>query len=216
VKFGRAEYHLAILGAPSASQPWMIQFGGHHLAINVTVVGTSSVLTPSHTGTQPTTYAREGRTVRPLGDEEEKGLALVSSLTTGQRKEAILDYKVSDLVVGPGEDGKVIQPEGIRGSSLDRSQQDKLLDLMAEWVGILNDTEASARMADIRSNLASTHFAWSGPITREGGAYFRIQGPTVLIEYAPQSTRGDDGRPNHIHTLYRDPTNDYAARLVRR
>jgi hypothetical protein len=215
VRFGRAEYHLAILGTPSTSQPWMIQFGGHHLAVNLTMVGASSVLTPSHTGTQPTTYTREGSTVRPLGREEEKGLALMSTLTPEQQKQATLDYTVADLVVGPGEDGKVIQPEGVRATGLDRSQQDKLLDLVSEWVAILNEAEAATRMLDVRSNISSTYFAWSGPVSRAGGAYFRIQGPTVLIEYAPQRSRGEDGLPDHIHTLYRDPTNDYAARLVR-
>ncbi len=216
VRFGRAEYHLAILGTPSASEPWMIQFGGHHLAINVTLVGRNSVLTPSHTGAQPTTYTLDGRTVRPLGHEEEKAFALLTTLTPAQQKDALLNYKVADLVVGPGDDGKVIQPEGVRASGFTPDQKDKLADLVSEWVGILNDAEASSRMADIRASLSSTYFAWSGPTTKEGGAYFRVQGPTVLIEYAPQSTRGDDGLPNHIHTLYRDPTNDYASRLAKR
>src|SRR5213083_1173099 len=67
VRFGRAEYHIAILGAPSATEPWMIQFGGHHLAINITVVGAENVLTPSHTGAQPATFTFNGQTVRPLG-----------------------------------------------------------------------------------------------------------------------------------------------------
>lgn len=216
VRFGRGEYHLAILGVPSVSQPWMMQFGGHHLALNVTLVGSASVLTPSHTGAQPTTYTFEGRTVRPLGHEEDKAFALLASLTPAQQKEAMLNYKIADLVVGPGEDGKTIQPEGVRASSFSSSQKDGLVDLASEWVGILNQTEAAARLADIRSNLSTTYFAWSGATTREGGAYFRVQGPTVLIEYAPQSTRGNDGRPDHVHTLYRDPTNDYAARLGRR
>ena len=215
VKFGRAEYHLAILGTPSSSQPWMIQFGGHHLAVNLTMVGPTSVLTPSHTGTQPTTYTRDGRTVRPLGREEDKGLALMTALEPEQQKQATLAYSVADLVVGAGEDGKVIQPEGVRATGLNRGQQDRLVDLISEWVTILNDAEAAAKMLDVRSNLSNTYFAWSGPVTKEGGAYFRIQGPTVLIEYAPQRSRGDDGLPDHIHTLYRDPTNDYAARLVR-
>src|SRR5439155_24789896 len=55
--FGRAEYHIGILGKPSAMQPWMIQFGGHHLGINLTFAGKENVLTPSHTGTQPASYS---------------------------------------------------------------------------------------------------------------------------------------------------------------
>lgn len=215
VRFGRAEYYLAILGAPSLTDQWMIQFGGHHLALNVTLVGKSNVLTPSHTGAQPTTYTLDGRTIRPLGNETDKAFALVNALDAAQQKQAMLNYKIADLVVGAGEDGKVIQAEGVRASGFTAAQQAMLVDLTNEWVSILDDAEASARMAEVKANLPNTYFAWSGPTTKEGGAYFRVQGPTVLIEYAPQNTRGNDGLPNHIHTLYRDPTNDYAARLVK-
>ena len=69
---------------------------------------------------------------------------------------------------------------------------------------------AAAKMADAKANLEHTYFAWAGPTTNGSGAYFRIQGPTVFIEYAPQ------GKPpmstDHIHTIYRDPTNDYASK----
>jgi hypothetical protein len=215
VRFGRAEYYVAILGTPSATRPWMLQFGGHHLAINVTSGAGDSVLTPSHTGAQPTTFVQNGRTVRPLGDELDKALALFTSLSPPQRKEAMLDYKVADVVAGPGLDGRVVQPEGIRASSFDAKQQAMLLDLVGEWVGILSSGAASSRMADAKAGLAETFFAWSGPGTKEGGAYFRIQGPTVLIEYAPQASRGADGLPDHIHTFYRDPTNEYGAKLTR-
>ena len=211
VVFGAAEYYIAILGTPSATAPWMVQFGGHHLAINVTIVGQNNVITPSLPAAQPAKYTLNGQTIRPLGKENDKGFALIGALTAEQRKQAILSYRVSDLVLGPGEDGKTIQPEGIPASALNASQQAMLLDLAHEWVGILNDEGATARMAEIRSNLSRTFFAWSGATENGGLAYFRIQGPTVLIEYAPQQ-----GDLDHIHTIYRDPTNDYGARLVAR
>jgi hypothetical protein len=209
VTFGAAEYYIAILGTPSATTPWMVQFGGHHLAINVTIVGQNNVITPSLPAAQPAKYTLNGQTIRPLGKENDKGFALIGALNAEQRKQAILNYRVSDLVLGPGEDGKTIQPEGILASALNASQQAMLLDLAHEWVGILNDQGAAARMAEIRNNLSRTYFAWSGATENGGLAYFRIQGPTVLIEYAPQQ-----GDLDHIHTIYRDPTNDYGARLV--
>jgi hypothetical protein len=215
VKFGRAEYYVAILGTPSASDQWMIQFGGHHLAINITLAGANHALTPSHTGAQPASFTLDGRTVRPLGAELDKAFALFDLLTPAQQKEATLNYKVADVVGGPGLDGKVIQPEGIRASTLTPQQQSLLLDLVSEWVNIVNADAAAARMADIKANLPGTYFAWSGPATRQGGAYFRIQGPTLLVEYAPQASRGSDGLPDHIHTFYRDPTNDYGAKFAR-
>ena len=77
-------------------------------------------------------------------------------------------------------------------------------------LGILNDGAAAAKMAEIKANLPRTYFAWSGSTTNGGLAYYRIQGPTLVIEYAPQQ-----GDLEHIHTIYRDPTNDYGAKLVK-
>jgi hypothetical protein len=215
--FGRDEYYLAFHGAPSLTEPWMIQFGGHHLAINLTIAGKSNVLTPSLPAAQPATYKLNGETMRPLGRENDKGFVLINSLDAAQQKQAILPFQVSNLVLGAGEDGKTIEPEGIKVSALNAAQKEKLLDVVHEWVGILNDEGAAAKMAEIKANLAETWFAWSGPTTPGSGAYYRIQGPTLLIEYSPQAIRGGGGLDTtHIHTIYRDPTNDYGARLVKR
>ncbi len=209
VKFGAAEYFIALLGTPSVIEPWMIQFGGHHLAINVTLVGRDNVMTPSLPAAQPATYSLNGQTVRPLGDENDKAFALINALDPAQRKQAVLGYQVTDLVLGAGQDGKKIQPEGILASALTAPQQAMLLDLAHEWVGILNDEAATGRMAEIKAALPNTYFAWNGPLTNGSAAYFRIQGPTLVIEYAPQRDI------THIHTIYRDPTNDYGAKLVK-
>jgi hypothetical protein len=210
IRFGLDEYYIALLGAPSATAPWMIQFGGHHLAINVTLVGSNNVMTPSLPAAQPARYTLNGETIRPLGRENDKAFALINALDATERKEAILNYQVADLVLGPGADGKVVQPEGIRASKMDAGQQAALLDLAHEWVGMLNDDAAAAKMTEIKTNLPQTYFAWSGSTQNGGLAYYRIQGPTLVIEYAPQQ-----GDIDHIHTIYRDPTNDYGARLVR-
>jgi hypothetical protein len=207
--FGKDEYYIAILGTPSATTPWMIQFGGHHLGINVTIVGAASTMAPSLPAAQPATYTLNGQTIRPLGQENDKGFALINALDAGQRSQAILPYQVNDLVLGPLADGKMIQPEGILASALNAAQQTMLLDIVHEWVGILNDEGAAARMAEIRAALPRTYFAWSGSTTNGGLAYYRIQGPTLVIEYAPQQ-----GDVDHIHTIYRDPTNDYGVKLV--
>jgi hypothetical protein len=213
--FGHDNYFIAFLGEPSLTEPWMIQFGGHHLALNITIVGKANVMTPSLPAAQPAVYQLNGETVRPLGRENDKSFALINSLDAAQQKQAILNYQVSDLVLGPGQDGKTIQPEGIKASALNATQQDALLDLAHEWVGILNDDAANAKMAEVKNNLAETWFAWSGPTAAGKASYFRIQGPTLVIEYSPQRLRGSaELDVNHIHTIYRDPTNDYGARLV--
>jgi len=210
VTFGEAEYYLAFLGTPSATAPWMLQFGGHHLAINLTLAGSQATMASSLPAAQPAAYTVEGRTVRPLGNENDKAFALINALNTEQRGHAILGSRVADLVLGAGKDGRTIQPEGVRASMLSLAQQTMLVDLAREWVGITNDAFAEPRMAEIRGNLPNTYFAWSGPTTNGSAAYFRIQGPTLVIEYAPQN--GVD----HIHTIYRDPTNDYGAKFARK
>ena len=210
VAFGEDEYYLAFVGTPSATSPWMLQFGGHHLAINLTMAGSEATMAPSLPAAQPATYSFEGRTIRPLGDENDKAFALINALDDSQRAQAILSYRVADLVLGPGKDGQTIQPEGIRASALSASQQRMLLDLVREWVGIMHDAFAEPRMAEIKDKLSDTYFAWSGPTTNGSSAYFRVQGPTLVIEYAPQ------GSVDHIHTIYRDPTNDYGAGFTRK
>ena len=208
--FGRDQYYLAFLGAPSTTQPWMLQYGGHHLAINLTIGGSQASMTPSLPAAQPATFTVEGRTVRPLGDENDKAFALVNALDATQRGQAVLNYRVADLVLGPGQDGRTIQPEGLRASAMTPAQQTMLLEIVEEWAGIMNEAYAAPRMAEIKSNLSQTYFAWSGPTSNGSAAYFRVQGPTIVIEYAPQ------GGVEHIHTIYRDPTNDYGAKLARR
>jgi hypothetical protein len=192
----------------------MIQFGGHHLGLNLTLVGEHGTLAPSHTGAQPAIYELEGETVRPLGRETDKAFALMGSLDEAQRKKAILGFQMHDLVLGPGRDGQMIQPEGINGSDLTGQQREMLLDLAGEWTGIQNEAAAMAKMDELKKNIAETWFAWSGPTDKGSAAYFRIQGPTVIIEYAPQRLGGDATK--HIHTIYRDPTNEYGTKWWKR
>ena len=213
--FGSNLYYISFLGTPSNTAPWMLQFGGHHLALNITVAGRQGVLTPTLTGAQPASFQLNGKTVRPIGRESDKALVLLQSLDGNQRKYAVLNYTVPDLVLGPGQDGKKIVPEGLKASSMSPKQQAMLLDLIAEWAGILNESSAADRMAQVKADLNETWFAWSGPTTGEAGnnitAYYRIQGPHLVIEYAPQH----DEPTNHVHTIYRDPTNDYGVALTK-
>lgn len=209
--FGRDEFYVSFMGKPSATEPWIIQFGGHHLALNITIAGAKGVLTPSLIAVQPARFVLGGKTVRPMGRETDKALELVKALTEEQCKQAILGSQMRDLVLGPGHDGETIQPEGLKASKLNDAQRKLLLDLIGEWSGIIYDTAATEKMNEIKSNLADTWFVWSGPL-EAAKAYFRIQGPTVIIEYAPQKLGGDVTM--HLHSMYRDPTNDYGKKLA--
>jgi hypothetical protein len=205
--FGRDEFFISFLGKPSVTEPWIIQFGGHHLALNITIAGEQGVLTPSLIAVQPAKFTLDGKTVRPMGRETDKALELMQALTDEQRKQAILGSQVRDLVLGPGHDGETIQPEGLKLSAMTEAQRKLVLELIAEWSGIIHDTAAIEKMNEIKANLADTWFAWSGPL-EAGKAYFRIQGPTVIIEFAPQRSE------MHLHSMYRDPTNDYGKKLA--
>ena len=214
--FGKDLYFISILGTPSEKDPWMLQFGGHHLALNITIDGEHGVLTPSLIGAQPALYSMNGKTVRPLGAESDKAFALLNALDENQKKGAILSFRLADLVLGPGQDGKTIQPEGLKATSMNERQRAMLLDVIQEWSSIIHESAAATRMAEIKAGLDDTWFAWSGPTTLTPGsnitAYYRIQGPNLVIEYAPQRLGGDPAL--HVHTMYRDPTNDYGKKFT--
>ena len=156
--------------------------------------------------------------MRALAAENDKAFALLDALDATQRKAALLNYEVRDLMLGPGQDGKTIVPEGLKGSAMDAKQKAMLLDLVSEWAGIVNDAYAKPHFAEIKAGLDETYFAWSGPTTHEpgrnGSSYYRIQGPKVIIEFSPQGVGGD--LTDHVHTVYRDPANEYGRGFLKR
>jgi hypothetical protein len=211
--FGKDEYYFSILGTPSETTPWMWQFGGHHLAINATVVGERITLAPSLTGGQPVDYELHGKKVRQLANEEDTAFKLMNALSPDQRKQAILDDHHADMIWGPGREGAKPRSEGIKVSTFNEAQKKLFLELVGHRIGILNKSHAAAALAKVAGDLDQTWFSWFGPIEPGAASSFRIQGPTILMEYAPQHMGGDS--TNHTHAMYRDPTNDYGAALIK-
>jgi len=213
---GTTCYTIGIFGEPSSTRPWMLEFGGHHLGLNLIVAEEHGVITPTLTGAQPAVYTSNGKTVRALAQENDKAFALLNALDANQRRRAILNYEVHDLVLGPGHAGETIQPEGLKASGMNEQQRAMLLDVISEWAGLVNEAYAMPRRAEIKAGLDETYFAWSGPTTHEpgrnGSAYYRIQGPKLVIEFSPQGVGGDPTM--HVHTMYRDPTNDYGSTFI--
>lgn len=213
---GYDAYTIALFGEPAASSPWMLQFGGHHLGLNVTFVGDKAVCAPLHTGILPSKFVKNGKTVRGLGRENDKAFDLVATLTPEQLKTARIEHDISYLVFGPGHPDAKLVPEGLPGSAMTAQQREILFSLASEWAGVLNHAHAAQRLDEIQRSLPETRFAWSGPTTHEpdmnGESYFRLHGPNLLIEHAPQGNQG--GYKLHVHTVMRDLGNDYAKRLV--
>jgi hypothetical protein len=211
VSFGSDYYYyfVSFVGTPSATSPWMIQFGGHHLAINATVVGSHVTLSPTLTGGEPLKYTKDGKPVYIVENEVRQAMAMLTSLDADQRRRAVISDQRIDLVLGPGHDGQVLQPEGLPGSAMTEPQRTQFLAVIQARLDILYADDLARAMADVHAHLDETYFAWYGPASELGAAYFRITGPTVSIEYAPQDNDGD--ATDHAHNMYRDPTNEYGA-----
>ena len=209
VSFGSAFYWISFLGTPSTTTPWMLQFGGHHLAINATVVGPNVTLSPSLTGGQPQKFDYNGKPIYIVEQEATEAAAFLASLTVDQRGKAILSPELADLVLGPGKDGMTLQPEGIAGADLTDVQKTAFLALIAARLGMINADDLAAAMADVKANLDQTTFGWWGPTDPVGAAYFRITAPTAIIEFSPQTQDGDP--TDHAHNMYRNPANEYGA-----
>lgn len=188
----------------------MLQFGGHHLAINATIVGPNVTFAPSLTGGQPTMFLVDGQPVYIVEKEAEQAAALMASFSEAQRAAVVRGSQSINLVLGPGQDGMVLEPEGLPASGMDAAQKEQLLALISARIGILNDDDFAAAMTDIEANIDQTYFAWFGAPDDAVNSYWRVTGPTLLLEFSPQ---GSDGG-NHLHNMYRNPTNDYGAAWV--
>ena len=217
-KYGVDHFYVAILGEPSATKPWMFQFGGHHLGINVTIYGADVTFSPMLTGGQPLYIAHEGKTEFIVEDEVNAAQALLESLNEDQKAQAIRSHKAINLLLGPGEYGTTVAHEGIKGGDLSEAQRKLLVALIQTRLGFINDDDNAAKMETVMAELDDTYFGWWGPQDSPGFAYFRITAPSTIIEYAPQDTVAADQKyaysQEHVHSMYRDPSNDYGMKWI--
>ena len=212
-KYGVEHFYVAFLGEPSTTKPWMFQFGGHHLAINVTIYGADATFSPMLTGGQPLHIQHDGKHIFITEEETAAAQALLDSLSDEQKNVAIRSEQAIDFLLGPGQYGTVVAPEGIKGSDLTETQKQSLIALINTRLGFINDNDHAATMATVIDELDDTYFGWWGPQGKSGFAYFRITGPSLVIEYAPQNDVGDS-IPDHAHSMYRNPENDYGSAWI--
>jgi Protein of unknown function (DUF3500) len=218
--YGNGIYFLAFLGTPSTTGTWMLQFGGHHLATNITYGnGTVTGASPKFEGVEPLTFTTANANVFPTGTtlspqaQEQSGMAaMVGGLTTAQRTTAQLSQTFNDVVVGPQQDGNFPTTKvGLRCDQLTTAQQNLVVAAMAPWVNDVDDATAASLLAYYRSQLADTYIAFSGTGNFTSNSdYARIDGPNVWIEFSCQS--GVIYRSQiHYHTIYRDRARDYGG-----
>jgi hypothetical protein len=141
----------------------MFQFGGHHLAINVTVFGPDLSFSPMLTGGEPLRINMNDETVFITAQETTAAAALIHSLSEAQKKEAVRSDKAINLLLGPGEFGSTLAPEGVKGSDLTDSQRALLMDVIKARLGFINADDFAAKMAVVGSQLDDTYFSWRGP-----------------------------------------------------
>ncbi|MFJ6852650.1 DUF3500 domain-containing protein [Streptomyces sp. NPDC091271] len=230
-------YFLVFFGQPQPDTTWGWRLVGHHLSINITVVDGDLVnATPFLLGAEP---ARFGP-FRILGEEEDAAFVLLDSLTASQQQRTLIHSRppadfVTRTVATVGEveypayhgvgrrdamitdeDRKALayfraHPRGFRAGDLSPAQRkhfDELLALFVErarpgLVGFEMDRIAAA------GGVEDLHFAWAGGTSIEQPHYFRIQGPVTLVEF---DNAEDDA--NHVHSVWRDPSNDFGADLL--
>jgi len=206
--FGADNYWFFIYGTPSMTDPWGWQFDGHHLAINLTIAKDALTLSPSFIGTQPADVEWGGRySHKPMHIEVTKAFQLVNSLDAEQKARAIVGERRQNLDAGPGADDVQPPSKGINGSQLNTDQRKALSSLVSEWLKILPRQYADKRQREVEKTLDSTTIGWWGGTKQDSPIYFRIQGPEILIEFANQNLGGDPLQ--HLHSVYRDPSNDY-------
>jgi hypothetical protein len=209
---GEDLYSISIFGEPSTTEAWSWQFDGHHLAFTFTVKVDQVAMSPSLWGVNPLTIPDgEIEGLRALGDEVDAAFALLGSLSEDQQAVAVIHDNASPgLFAGPGNEEFTIPEDELGLSTTDMSvdQRELLMELTQTFVLDMEDTHGGLRLAEIEAGIDDLYFAWMGPSEFGSEIYFRIYGPTVIIEL--DHVNGND----HIHSVYRDPENDYGEGIL--
>ncbi|MEV6482550.1 DUF3500 domain-containing protein [Streptomyces sp. NPDC051576] len=207
--FGSQWYYISFFGQPSKKGEFMVQFGGHHAAYNITYAGDNVSLSPTLTGVEPEEFDVDGTHLAPLADNRATTIAAIQSLTPDELTAAKIDGSFDDLYLGPGHDGPFpTQPEGVLVADLTKAQQAKVTAMLRTWVDDLDERAAARLMHKYVSEYDRTYIGWSGGTTIDNDqTYVRIDGPSAWVEFSNQPGASTDGI--HQHTIFRDETADY-------
>jgi hypothetical protein len=206
-------YSFAIFGKPSTTDHWGWRVEGHHLSLNFTVVSDTMVATaPRFLGSNPAEVKqglRQG--LRVLASEEDIARELIKSMDEKQREAAIFKTQAfPDIVTDRAIKVSPLPPAGILAGQLNQQQMNLLIKLLDEYISTMPAELATERMEKLRgAGLEEIRFGWAGGIERGQPHYYRIQGPTFLVEY--DNIRNN---ANHIHTVWRDFDGDFGRDLL--
>ena len=207
-------YHVSIFGTPSTEGTWGWSFEGHHLSANFTIIeGRFVSATPHFMGTNPA-LVKEGprKGVQVLGLEENMARELIKSLKPNQRKKAIIGDKAPSEIFTAAE--KFVSPlenKGIASTDLNWSQVEALLEIIETYLFHVRPELAEIELEKIEeAGIKNIKFAWMGSIRVADPHYYRIQGPTFLMEYD-----NIQNGANHVHAVWRDFNNDFGRDLLK-
>ena len=209
------DYYFNIFGTPTEDGAWAWRFEGHHISMNFAAAGGElPSVTPAFLGSNPA-VVREGPNAgrRLLGAEEDLARELMALFTDAQLRTVIIEAEAPrDIITGNARMVELDQLEGLPASEMNDTQTRALMNVIEEYLNNSNADVADAQMQRIHeAGLENLHFAWAGSTERGEGHYYRIHGPTVLIEYD-----NVQGGANHVHSVWRDPENDFGDDLLRR
>ncbi len=210
------KYYLSIFGTPSETGTWGWRLEGHHVSLNYTIKeGKVASSTPEFFGANPGTIdAGVGRQIRVLGPEEDIARSILKLCNDEQKKLAWIDTKAPDDLRTGGATGTnpvAAQPEtaapvGLPASKMSNDQKKLLAELLSEYLkNMPSDVERERRTAIEKGGLDNIHFAWWGDADQHQRHYYRVQGPTFLIEY-----NNTQNNANHVHSMWRNLGGDFA------
>jgi hypothetical protein len=208
------DYQFTVFGTPGAKDAWGWRVEGHHLSLHFAITGSTAVASsPTFTGSNPA-EVRDGpeKGKRVLGPLEDLGRAMVMAFDEGQRKSAIFEgVAPGDILTMNKNDIAPLPAAGVAASAMTADQRGALMRLVEAYTSVVADDLAADRMAKLKAaGLDKITFAWAGPVEKGAKHYYRVQGPTFLIEY--DNTQNDG---NHIHAVWRDFQGDFGRDLLR-
>lgn len=208
-------YHFLIFGTPEPKGTWGWRVEGHHLSASFTIIkGEFFASTPSFFGSNPAEIRQGPRKgFRALAGEEDLGRAFVKSLDGEQRKAAIVSETAPKEILTEAK--RKVQPleaTGVSAAKLNPTQRAALMKLIEEYVRRVRPDVAAIDLKKIeQAGMDKILFAWAGGLEKGEGHYYRVQGPTFLLEY--DNTQNNN---NHIHAVWRDFENDFGEDLLRK
>ena len=207
-------YYFSIFGTPDAKGTWGWRVEGHHLSLNITVAaGKAIAATPAFFGSNPGEVKNGPRKgVRVLGNDEEMGRAIVKSMTDDQKAVTIWTKDApKEMILVPKEKIRLLTPAGIGWEKLNPKQQEALWVLVQEYANRLRGELAAQDLDKAeKAGKDKLSFAWAGGLERGEPHYYRVQGPTFVIEYDNVQNGA-----NHVHSVWHDPASNFGEDILR-